>query len=71
MACRAGSSSFEQSLLYALQTVRLGDFSVRLAGDQTGLPGKIADAFNDMAAASQQMAQQLEHVGNAVKRLPS
>ena len=40
----------------------------RLPGDQTGLPGKIADTFNDIVAANERMAQQLEHVGNVVGR---
>ena len=35
-----------KKLLRALQSVRDGDFRVRLAPDQTGLGGKIADAFN-------------------------
>ena len=36
-----------RKLLRALQAVRDGDFSVRLASDQTGLAGKVADTFND------------------------
>ena len=63
-----GNGAFEQALLYALQAMRLGDFSIRLPGDQTGLPGKIADTFNDIVAANERMAQQLEHVGNVVGR---
>jgi HAMP domain-containing protein/signal transduction histidine kinase/DNA-binding response OmpR family regulator len=63
-----GEGPFEQALLYALQAMRLGDFSIRLPGDQTGLPGKIADTFNDIVAANERMAQQLEHVGNVVGR---
>ena len=35
------------ALLRALQSVALGDFSVRLPGDRVGLEGKIADTFND------------------------
>src|SRR4029077_2910514 len=48
--------------------VRFGDFSVRLPVDGTGLPGKIADAFNEIVAANQRMAHQLEHVGQVVGR---
>ncbi|MGE0118737.1 MAG: HAMP domain-containing protein [Dongiaceae bacterium] len=48
--------------------MRVGDFSVRLPGDQTGLTGKIADTFNDIVAANQRMAQQLERVGQVVGR---
>src|SRR5215813_10945086 len=52
--------------LRALQAMRLGDFSVRMAGDAPGLLGKIADTFNDIAATNQHMAQQLEHLGQVV-----
>ncbi|WP_207481474.1 HAMP domain-containing protein [Arenibaculum pallidiluteum] len=55
-------------LLIALQAMRAGDFSVRLPGNQTGLFGKVADTFNDIVAANQRMAQQLEHVGQVVGR---
>src|SRR5437660_1509619 len=61
-------SSDQHQLLHVLQAVRLGDFSVRLPGDQTGLSGKIADTFNEIVAASQRMAQQLEQVGHVVGR---
>src|SRR5262249_44636638 len=53
-------------ILSALQTMRDGDFSVRLPGDWTGLPGKIADTFNDIVAANQQMAQELKRVGQVI-----
>src|ERR1700736_6147941 len=53
-------SSDQHQLLHALQAMRLGDFSVRLPGDQTGLSGKIADTFNEIVAANERMAQQLE-----------
>ena len=55
-------------LLEALQAVRIGNFSVRLPGQRTGLAGKIADIFNEIVAANQRMAQQLEHVGQVVGR---
>src|SRR5260370_37989847 len=53
-------------ILAGLQTVRDGDFSVRLPGSWTGLPGKIADTFNYIVAAYQQMAQELKRVGQVV-----
>src|SRR5207248_2982605 len=53
-------------LLRALQAMRVGDFSVRMAGDQVGLAGKIADTFDEIVAANQRMAQQLERVGQVV-----
>ena len=55
-------------MLHALQAVRFGDFSVRLPNDRTGLAGKIADTFNEIAATNQRMAEQLEHVGQVVGR---
>jgi HAMP domain-containing protein/signal transduction histidine kinase/DNA-binding response OmpR family regulator len=61
-------SSDQHQLLRALQAMRLGDFSVRLPGDQTGLSGKIADTFNEIVAANERMAHQLERVGNVVGR---
>jgi HAMP domain-containing protein/CheY-like chemotaxis protein/signal transduction histidine kinase len=55
-----------KKLLRALQAVRDGDFSVRLAPDQTGLAGKIADSFNEMVSANERMAKELERVGQMV-----
>jgi HAMP domain-containing protein/CheY-like chemotaxis protein/signal transduction histidine kinase len=53
-------------ILASLQTMRDGDFSVRLPGSWTGLAGKIADTFNSIVAANQQMAQELRRVGQVV-----
>ena len=53
-------------LLTALQAVRVGDFSVRMSGDRLGIEGKVADTFNEIVAANQRMAQQLERVGQRV-----
>ena len=53
-------------ILMGLQTVRDGDFSVRLPGSWTGLEGKIADTFNEIVSANQQMARELKRVGKAV-----
>ena len=57
-----------QDLLHALQAMRAGDFSVRMTGDHLGIEGKIADTFNEIVAANQRMAQQLERVGQVVGR---
>ncbi len=46
--------------------MRDGDFSVRLPGAWTGLEGKIADTFNEIVSANEQMAQELKRVGKAV-----
>jgi len=45
--------------------MRNGDFSVRLPGSWTGLQGKIADTFNSIVAANQQMADELKRVGQS------
>src|SRR6185312_3970223 len=55
-------------LLSALQAMRIGDFSVRLPGERTGVAGRVADAFNDIVGANARMAQQLERVGQVVGR---
>src|SRR4029078_4914902 len=56
------------ALLQALQAVRVGDFSVRMASDGVGAMGKIADVFNEIVAANQRRAEQLELVGQVVGR---
>ena len=48
--------------------MRVGDFSVRMPGHQVGLMGKVADTFNEIVAANQRMARQLERVGQVVGR---
>jgi HAMP domain-containing protein/CheY-like chemotaxis protein/signal transduction histidine kinase len=53
-------------ILASLQCMQEGDFSVRLPGTWTGLPGKIADTFNDIIAANERMAGELKRLGQAV-----
>ena len=55
-------------MLQALRAMRAGDFSVRMGVEQDGILGKIADTFNDIVASNEQMAQQLERVGQVVGR---
>ncbi len=55
-------------LLDALEAMRMGDFSVRLPRGAGGVAGKVADAFNEIVAANEQMAKQLETVGQVVGR---
>ena len=62
------SSSNLRGLLAGLQAMRDGDFDVRLPGDWIGLEGKIADTFNEIIAANQQMAQELARIGQVVGR---
>jgi HAMP domain-containing protein/CheY-like chemotaxis protein/signal transduction histidine kinase len=65
VAAAPASADFT-AILASLQTMRDGDFSVRLPGSWTGLAGKIADTFNEIVAANQQMAQELKRVGQVV-----
>ena len=60
------SSGELAAILASLQTMRDGDFSVRLPGAWTGLSGKIADTFNEIVTANQQMANELRRVGQVV-----
>jgi HAMP domain-containing protein/CheY-like chemotaxis protein/signal transduction histidine kinase len=64
-----GKAPFDlNNLLYALQAMKVGDFTVRMAGNQLGIEGKIADTFNEIVAANERMAKQLEQVGQVVGR---
>src|SRR5918998_1521721 len=55
-----------RQLLMGLQAMRDGDFSVRLPGDWTGLGGKLADTFNEIAATNQAMTKEFKRVGQVV-----
>ena len=62
-----GDGSLDLTVILAsLQTMRDGDFTVRLPGTWTGLAGKVADTFNEIVAANQHMAQELKRVGHVV-----
>ena len=61
-----GAATDLHILLTGLQAMRDGNFSVRLPGNWMGLEGKIADTFNEIVAANQQMAQELQRVGQVV-----
>ena len=54
--------------LFALQAMRAGDFSVRMSGDYEGIVGKIADTFNEIIAANERMAKELDRAGEIVGR---
>src|SRR5579872_395293 len=60
------SPEYMALILESLQTMKNGDFSVRLPVSWTGLPGKIADHFNEIVSANEQMARELKRVGQAV-----
>ena len=53
-------------ILASLHAVRDGNFSVRLPSSWTGLQGKIADAFNEIVSANDQMAHELKRIGQTV-----
>lgn len=55
-----------EELLYALQAMQAGDFSARMGSSHTGIFGKLADCFNDIAAANQRVALELTLVGEVV-----
>src|SRR3984957_1933726 len=63
-----GCLSFRElsAILSSLQTMRDGDFSVRLPGNWTDVAGKIADTFNEIVTANQKMAKELKRVGKVV-----
>jgi HAMP domain-containing protein/CheY-like chemotaxis protein/signal transduction histidine kinase len=54
------------AILAGLQTMRDGDFSVRLPGSWTGVAGKLADTFNEIVTSNQQIARELNRVGQVV-----
>ncbi|KAA6462191.1 HAMP domain-containing protein [Acidobacteria bacterium AB60] len=55
-----------EAILQSLQTMKNGNFSVRLPVTWTGLAGKIADNFNEIVTANEQLALELKRVGQAV-----
>src|SRR5262249_39651379 len=62
-----GSDASElYELVRALHAVRMGDFSVRMSPESTGIMGKIADAFNDIISTNERFANQLEYLGQVV-----
>ena len=66
----AAENSTEQQYLalirQSLKTMRDGDFSVRLPVTWTGLAGAIAEDFNEIVAANEQMAREFKRVGQVV-----
>ena len=55
-----------RKILSCLNAAKRGDFSVRLPSDWVGLEGKVADAINEIVAANEQIANDLERVSKAV-----
>ncbi|MFC4638349.1 response regulator [Deinococcus hohokamensis] len=59
-------SDEQQHILAALNAFRRGDFTVRLPLNWEGVPGKIADTFNELLDESQRIAQDITRVGVVV-----
>jgi hypothetical protein len=57
---------FSRALLTAMLSFKEGDFSARMPSDLTGVNGKIADAFNDIALVSERRARETARVTHAV-----
>src|SRR3954453_20671957 len=57
---------FSRALLSAMLSLRDGDFAVRMPSDVTGVDGKIADAFNEIAAISERRARETSRVSRSV-----
>jgi HAMP domain-containing protein/signal transduction histidine kinase/ActR/RegA family two-component response regulator len=63
---RNGATLDERQLLMALKAYKNGDFSARLPQDWTGLPGKIADTFNDVIRMNQRLTRELARIARVV-----
>ena len=56
----------EKLLLDAMRALKGGDFDVRLPAEWTGVPGKIADTFNEFAEMNARILKNVEILGDAV-----
>ncbi|HEY7287699.1 MAG TPA: HAMP domain-containing protein, partial [Vicinamibacterales bacterium] len=65
-AQRPRPDPFSGELLAALLSLRNGDFSVRLPSDLTGVNGKIADTFNEIASVSERRARETARMARMV-----
>src|SRR5688572_21561413 len=55
-------------LLKTLQSLRKGDFSIRMPEDRTGTTGKIYDTFNEVITLNQALVHELERISTVVGR---
>jgi hypothetical protein len=60
------NEAFSKRLLSAMLAFRDGDFAARMPNDLTGVDGKIADAFNEIATLSERRARETSRVSRAV-----
>ncbi len=62
-----GESGLDASqVLHALTALKKGDFSVRLPMEWTGLAGKVADTFNDLADTLEHSTENLNEISRVV-----
>jgi HAMP domain-containing protein/signal transduction histidine kinase/CheY-like chemotaxis protein len=64
----AETDPFSRQLLAAMLAFRDGDFARRMPTDLIGVPGKIADTFNEIAAVSERRTAETARVSRAVGR---
>src|SRR5437764_1274548 len=62
----SGSTDVTRQILSVLLAYKSGDFSVRLPADWVGIPGKIADAFNEIVEFNQRLSDETARVSRAV-----
>ncbi|HYO71355.1 MAG TPA: HAMP domain-containing protein, partial [Archangium sp.] len=55
-------------VLKTLQSLRKGDFNVRMPEDRTGTTGKIYDTFNEVITLNQSLVHELERISTVVGR---
>ena len=55
-----------QQLLTVLTALKKGDFTVRMPIDYTGIPGKIADALNDVIEQQAQLTKEVRRISTVV-----
>src|SRR5438132_1239903 len=60
------ATDLTRQLLSVLLAYKAGDFSVRLPSDWTGVPGKIADAFNEIVDFNQRLSLETGRVCRVV-----
>src|SRR5881396_1485084 len=62
----SNGDAFSKQLLVAMLAFRDGDFAARMPAELTGVEGKIADAFNEIAAVSERRALETARVSRTV-----
>ncbi len=65
---RLGTDYEMRMMLSALSSLKRGDGSVRLPMEWTGLPGKVAEVFNEVVEQNERMAEELARLRQTVGR---